>query len=184
MTNVLLGIIGVILFIGLALAGALFLGEEFQKSSQRNRAMALAQMSFQISAAVSLSETETGREFAARTSVSNLLLTGYLRTLPMNPYIGEGGYPFRILHAGDLMGSGAGTADVVFVSMGSSAGAGEVCRVLNRQAGGNEAVDELAIAYGTDMRSMMYRNGGCFRMHDVGIPGEAGPHDYITFSKI
>src|SRR3546814_953458 len=95
MSNVLLGIIGVILFIGLALAGALFLGEEFQKASQRNKAMLLAQMAAQISAAASLSETETGREIAARSSVSNLVISGYLRTLPINPYLDEGGYPFR-----------------------------------------------------------------------------------------
>src|SRR3546814_946320 len=80
MSNVLLGIIGVILFIGLALAGALFLGEDFQKASQRNKAMPLAQMAAQISAAASLSETETGREIAARSSVSNPVISGYLRS--------------------------------------------------------------------------------------------------------
>src|SRR3546814_17487513 len=73
----------------------LFRSEEFQKASQRNKAMLLAQMAAQISAAASLSETETGREIAARSSVSNLVISGYLRTLPINPYLDEGGYPFR-----------------------------------------------------------------------------------------
>src|SRR3546814_18434685 len=89
MSNVLLGIIGVILFIGLALAGALFLGEEFQKASQRNKAMLLAQMAAQISADASLSETETGREIAARATVSNIVIRGYLRPLPLNHYLDD-----------------------------------------------------------------------------------------------
>src|SRR3546814_5566366 len=134
--------------------------------------MLLAQMAAQISAAASLSETETGREIAARSSVSNLVISGYLRTLPINPYLDEGGYPFRVLYSGDLMSSGAGLADIVFVSIGSSEGARDVCRTLNRQAGAGEEISELVMAYGTDMRSMMQRNGGCFRMHDVGIPGD------------
>src|SRR3546814_15608433 len=84
----------------------------------RSKAMLLAQMAAQISAAASLSETETGREIAARSSVSNLVISGYLRTLPINPYLDEGGYPFRVLYSGDLMSSGAGLADIVFVSIG------------------------------------------------------------------
>lgn len=184
MSNVLLGIIGVILFIGLALAGAFYLGPEFKKAGYQNRGMAVTQMSSQISAAVALYEAEVGRELAARTSVADLRTTGYLRTLPLNPYIGEGGYPFRVLYSGDLLSAGAGLADVVFLSMGSSDDAFEVCRAINRQLMGSEEVHELYIDAGGDIRSMMARNGGCFRMHDVGIPGEAGPHDYITFAKI
>src|SRR3546814_3543462 len=99
MSNVLLGIIGVILFIGLALAGALFLGEEFQKASQRNKAMLLAQMAAQISAAASLSETETGREIAARSSVSNLVISGYLRTLRSEEHTSELQSLMRISYA-------------------------------------------------------------------------------------
>src|SRR3546814_5703203 len=90
-------------------------------------------------------------------------------------------FRFRVLYSGDLMSSGAGLADIVFVSIASSEGARDVCRTLNRQAGAGEEISELVMAYGTDMRSMMQRNGGCFRMHDVGIPGEAGAHGYITF---
>lgn len=184
MSNVLLGIVGVILFIGLALAGAFYLGQEFQKASYQSRAMALAQMSSQISAAVSLFEAEAGIEMAARTSTMNLRTGGYLRTLPLNPYIGDGGYPFRILYSGDITSAGAGLADVVFVSMGPSEDALQVCRSLNRQVGGSEEIHELVVGNGSDIRSMMDRNGGCFRMHDVGIFGEAGPHDYVSFAKI
>jgi len=41
MSNVLIGIIGVILFIGLALAGALFLGPRFQESTNNSRGSAV-----------------------------------------------------------------------------------------------------------------------------------------------
>src|SRR3546814_2949269 len=106
------------------------------------------------------------------------------RTDTLFPYTTLFRSPFRVLYSVDLMSSGAGLADIVFVSIGSSEGARDVCRTLNRQAGAGEEISELVMAYGTDMRSMMQRNGGCFRMHDVGIPGEEGAHDYITFAKI
>src|SRR3546814_9204284 len=88
------------------------------------------------------------------------------RTDTLFPYTTLFRSPFRVLYSGDLMSSGAGLADIVFVSIGSSEGARDVCRTLNRQAGAGEEISELVMAYGTDMRSMMQRNGGCFRMHD------------------
>ena len=43
MSNVLIGIIGVILLIGLVLAGALFLGARFQAAADNSRASASVQ---------------------------------------------------------------------------------------------------------------------------------------------
>lgn len=48
MSNVLIGIIGVILFIGLALAGALFLGPRFQDSTNNSKAAAVVQTMTQL----------------------------------------------------------------------------------------------------------------------------------------
>src|SRR3546814_10920461 len=67
MSNVLIGIIGVILFIGLALAGALFLGPRFQESTNNSRASASVQAVSQIASAANMFEVQEGR-IAAVTS--------------------------------------------------------------------------------------------------------------------
>jgi hypothetical protein len=54
-SNVLIGIIGVILFIALAMAGAMFLGPQFQRAFVNSKAMTLSQMASQINMALSMS---------------------------------------------------------------------------------------------------------------------------------
>src|SRR3546814_17765989 len=60
MSNVLIGIIGVILFIGLALAGALFLGPRFQESPHNSRASSSVQEVSQIASAANIFEGHEG----------------------------------------------------------------------------------------------------------------------------
>jgi hypothetical protein len=183
MTNVLIGIIGVILFIGLALAGAFYLGPRFQQASNNSKAMSLAQMETQITAAISLKRNEDGVPLVARASVGSLSDGGYLKALPFNPFVGQGGLPFRALYSGDLTSSGY-YADVVIASMGSAVGTSDVCRALNRQTNGTEEVPELASSEGTSIRSVVTRTAGCFRMHKEGIYGEAAGNDYVAYAKI
>ncbi|AXK44111.1 hypothetical protein [Erythrobacter aureus] len=82
MSQVLIGIIGVILFIGLALAGAMFLGPQFQKTSSTSRASAHLQAAAQIAHAADLYRAQEG-VFA--TNPSNLIARGYLKNVPVNP---------------------------------------------------------------------------------------------------
>src|SRR3546814_18801710 len=65
MSNVLIGIIGVILFIGLALAGALFLGPRFQESTNNSRPSASVQAVSQIASAANMFAVQEGRIAAA-----------------------------------------------------------------------------------------------------------------------
>ncbi len=60
MSNVLIGIIGVILFIGLALAGALFLGPRFQEATTNSKAAASVQIMKQIADAANLYTVQEG----------------------------------------------------------------------------------------------------------------------------
>lgn len=183
MTNVLVGIIGVILFIGLALASAMFLGPRFQQAFVDSKAMTLSQMASQINLALSMRRTDAGVPFVARTSVATLASTGYLNSLPINPYLGEGGFPFRVLYSGDL-GSPLFYADVVFVSLGHTKEVPQVCQAINRQISGMDGIPEMPVANGSNVHSMIVRTGGCFKMHENGIPGEANPGDYILYTKI
>ena len=73
MSNVLIGIIGVILFIGLALAGALFLGPRFQESTQYSQAASVMSSLRQASDAAELRMLDLGVSTTPSTNVSFLI---------------------------------------------------------------------------------------------------------------
>ena len=90
MSNVLIGIIGVILFIGLALAGALFLGPRFQEATNSSRAAAMVQSATQIARALDMRVVTTGQLIGDNQRdllADDILVTeGYLKSMPTNPY--------------------------------------------------------------------------------------------------
>ena len=184
MVNVLIGIIGVILFIGLALAGAGFLGPKFTEAMVKSKAMAVSQLTSQITMALTMHRGDEQVPLVARTSLVSLVPKGYLKDVPMNPFMGEGGYPFRALYSGAVE-RGDFYADVVFVSMGNGNEMMLVCEAINRQSpGGVAEVPQMPLEMGTDIRSMLRGTTGCFQVHAAGIYGEANPGDYVVYSRI
>ena len=129
MSNVLIGIIGVILFIGLALAGALFLGPRFQESTNNSKAASAVQGVSQIASAIQLRNLNEGSTLPASSNLETSLVTpGYLKAIPKNPggrqtvYIADGG--------------GAQTANpIVYIIMPLEveAGAKEICAAAVKQ---------------------------------------------------
>jgi type II secretory pathway pseudopilin PulG len=87
MSNVLIGIIGVILFIGLALAGALFLGPRFQESANTSKASAISSSIAQVAQAVEMYRLQEGSEAAPSTTLA-AIVPGYLKTMPSTGGIG------------------------------------------------------------------------------------------------
>ena len=85
MSNVLIGIIGVILFIGLALAGALFLGPRFQDATINSKASAVVTAIQQVQSAVELYKVNTGETGYVRMGAPDWLAPDYLKTMPANP---------------------------------------------------------------------------------------------------
>jgi hypothetical protein len=63
MSNVLIGIIGVILFIGLALAGALILGDDFKSANRESKVATLVSRMQQISQGLEMYQLKTGAPF-------------------------------------------------------------------------------------------------------------------------
>jgi len=84
MSNVLIGIIGVILFIGLALAGALFLGPRFQESTNNSKASAAVQAVSQAASALNMYRAQEGRQYTQYT-LDDLKTANYLKSIPVNP---------------------------------------------------------------------------------------------------
>lgn len=98
MSNVLIGIIGVILFIGLALAGALFLGDRFSNSRTQSEAARYMSEGSQISKAYEMfrlnegtypdgEPTSTDADYNGadqeRRKLIQLRRTGYLKSIPI-----------------------------------------------------------------------------------------------------
>ena len=183
MINVLVGIIGVLLFIALALIGASFLGPRFSQAMVNSKAMSVTQMTSQITMALSMRRGDEGVPLVARSQLVALVPRGYLKSLPMNPFLGEGGFPFRVLYSGDLESS-LYYADVVLGTLGHGEEMLQVCRSVNRQAGVGEDVPQMRLEDGTSVVSMIKRPLGCFQVHSMGIYGEANPGDYVVYSRI
>jgi len=149
MSNVLIGIIGVILFIGLALAGALFLGPRFQESTNSSKAAAISAAIAQSANAVHLYEANEGKRIVVG-DYPLMMEMGYMKTRPYEAYV-------RDVDGGSLDGS---KVDMIMISstMNPSFASDEICRAYNRQVGssGSDAVQSLPTA------PMTMRNG-CFR---------------------
>jgi len=86
-SNVLIGIIGVILFIGLALAGALFLGPRFQQSTNNAKASAAIQAVSQVAQAAAMYRVSEGKTLSTVENSSVLKNTGYLKQVPVNTVV-------------------------------------------------------------------------------------------------
>ena len=130
MSNVLIGIIGVILFIGLALAGALFLSPRFQESTNNSTASASVQAVSQVAHAANMYSVQEGR---AATDVDALTTGRYLKSLPGNPTSSTNA-PY--LNSG-------------YVIMPLETGAEAVCSAIVRQATSLTAIPENDLSHGT-----------------------------------
>ena len=110
MSNVLIGIIGVILFIGLALAGALFLGPRFQESTQNSQAASIMSSLKQATDAAELRMLDLGVQYTPATDASFLTTGGYLKAAPTNAAPsarGSSAYDSRIVFNNNIYADGA-----------------------------------------------------------------------------
>jgi hypothetical protein len=130
MSNVLIGIIGVILFIGLALAGALFLGPRFQQATANSKAAATVQAISQVARALELYEVQEGRQYVAGTT-STLISAGYMKAPIPNPM-----NPEWMVDTRGLDGvSGSGPAGVAAVGAYQTGNNVQACAAIARQSG-------------------------------------------------
>jgi hypothetical protein len=131
LSNVLIGIIGVILFIGLALAGALILGDDFRSSSSATKAATTVQQLQQISAAITMYQLKTGRTMIASENNIALLQPRFLKSYP--PANGFGTSDYRINDAGASVG--ASPVRMVITPIGNDARARDGCIAIEEQTG-------------------------------------------------
>ena len=139
MSNVLLGIIGVILFIGLALAGANFLGREFDNMTAASQAAAISSTLQQTSHAATLYQTKRGIKLMGSdgpTVIQTLLAARSLKEVPQN-IVNPGNPPI----GADINGGHDPSLPMrlFYIDLGYSDMAREVCRRIERTSGGADA---------------------------------------------
>jgi type II secretory pathway pseudopilin PulG len=137
MSNVLIGIIGVILFIGLALAGALFLGPRFQESTNNSRASAAVQAVAQVSNAANMYKVQEGKDVAGTgvAPATQLQSDSYLKSVPTNP-TGEGDTAAQTAGTFKVQVAAVPAAGAIrYVTMKLNTNATAVCDAINKQSG-------------------------------------------------
>jgi hypothetical protein len=164
MSNVLIGIIGVILFIGLALAGALFLGSRFQNATSFSKAAAVNSAIADVVRAENLYELSSGKPGPNGLTGSQILADeGYLKAVPPNPVTRTipNSQPIPLPVNGQAtLGL---KPDVVIMYLGADAK--DVCIEIEKQAGSTERLAVIDTPYdftqGTGRRKIgcHYNNG-------------------------
>jgi hypothetical protein len=173
MSNVLIGIIGVILFIGLALAGALFLGPRFQESANNSKGSAAIQAVAQIASAANMANVQLGTPVAVGTDTPATLQTAqYLKAVPSNPVTGGA---VATLVDGSGATTGGGAAAFVVMGIGTNQ---SVCDAVARQSG----VTGGAATVATFTTANVAGVSGCVR--STTAVGGAAANDYVVFAKI
>lgn len=174
MSNVLIGIIGVILFIGLALAGALFLGPRFQESQLRSEASATTSSIAQVVAAANLYRLNEGRPMIANVDgLSSLASSGYLKTAASG------------ITALDHAGNPSATNPVMTITKRLGAATDErsrkLCEVIDREAGRTKPDAE----FNTAARSFQTESPTGTPSQIVGTMGcHSNGANFIAFQRI
>lgn len=173
MSNVLIGIIGVILFIGLALAGALFLGVRFQESSSNSKASAAIQAAYQTASAYNMFALEDGGAHVTGglAEDDDLFVKGYLKPGVGAPYVGQRPYLM------DEFGSGVGNTNrpmAVAIVMGSGVRWRSVCEAVERQTGRLSSSQPFNDAIRSFASADLVGNAGC----------QFNGSSYVTFVKL
>ncbi len=158
MSNVLIGIIGVILFIGLALAGALFLGPRFQQSVAQSKASAVSGQVAQVASAVALRGLTTGSVQKAREETLPVVVAdGYLKSMPVNAFDSSQGFK-----VGDVTGSYTDNQIMyVFTNIGMSEAAKAACTMIERNAGVADPSDHIDTVVKFDEWVPTHKRLGC-----------------------
>ena len=169
MSNVLIGIIGVILFIGLALAGALYLGPQFQNATSSSRASSTISTLSQLSSAINAKIIQNDEDVLAGSSMDSLIASGHIKADPTNP---TGGDPAAIY------GPNGETASVEagMVAMRLNENAEAVCSAIAKQT----SKDLITANNAAQLPAI---KAGCFHTGPTSINSFAGD-SYYAFSRI
>jgi hypothetical protein len=169
MSNVLIGIVGVILFIGLALAGATFFGPITSDSIAQAKANTIIEALGSTATAVHTRERELEVGTTASAS-ADFLVPDFMSEAPRNAISGS---PVALTSSSGSTSSGQ--ARYVVTGLGVNRQAVDVCRFVNAAAGNGDAPGDVSALVAD-------RSAGCgTRATSI---GPYGPGEYVAFQKI
>ena len=182
MSNVIIGIIGVILFIGLALAGASFLGSTLTDGRTQSDVAQLMTSGQQMVVATRMYRVKTGSQLPNTLDNANTLISAQiLKAVPGNPIVPTN-TPFTVDQDGSLTSQRPG---YVLMYLGQSERAYNACIEIEIQAGStdrlNKTTMQTTIAFltrATKSKIGCHRNQGFF-----GGNGGAGG-DYLAYFPV
>lgn len=194
MSNVLMGLIGVVLFVGLALASVTYLGPRILgASANRNAQLVLGSLQ-QTSAAIRLYRLRTRTVVPDTTQfVDRLTAAGVLKSAPPNPHLSAapssstiaGAWPYPVYTAGigddAVLSNAASNHTYLVMALGSSRSAQATCIEIQRTLGSDALLSASLMSVSDTFanRRAAAPLGGCFRL-SAGISGiSAG--DYVAY---
>lgn len=159
MSQMFIGIIGIVVVIGLAIAGAVYFGDQFQQSRTKSRAAAAVAGTSQVAHAATLAYTTDGVQLKAAADVTaQLVNTGYLSSVPTNPVVPTNAP--RLMTLAGVVASGA--AEVAAMDLGGAA-ADETCVQIARQTGQNPAATAATITTTSFNTAIAASVSGCIK---------------------
>ncbi len=168
MANVLIGIVGIVLFIGLALAGASFFGPVLMDSTTEARASGVFQVMSTVSKAVVVRDRELGT-LTSPSLDSSVLVPTYLEDMPVNPVSGS---PISLLTSGGAAAGGM----IRYIATRLPATEAKMCGYLNKQ-GGNLNTYDVPVLAGFPAQA-----SGCFRAS--GQIGVVSGGEYVAYMSV
>jgi len=155
-----IGIIGIVVVIGLAIAGAVYFGDQFQQSRTKSRAAAAVAATSQVAHAATLAYTTDGVQLNAAADVTAQLVTpGYLSSIPTNPVV-PANAP-RLMTAAGAVASGAAQVAVMDLGAGAAGSATDLaCAQIANQTG--QSPDATTSPTATNFATLSSVSG-CFR---------------------
>ncbi len=166
MSNVIIGIIGVILFIGLAVAGATILGSDFMTASATTQAATVTAHMQQMATGVQVLKARRGVSIPSNVGAGLggiLVANKALEEIPVNPIAPSSGY----VASNPTGGNDANETRLIYTDMGNSRKARDACFAIEEQAGNPNPTGVVDNPTAFDTRAMQAPRVGC--MMDVYI---------------
>lgn len=185
MSSVLIGIIGIALFMGIAIGSAVFLGPRFEDAQSQSLGSTSVQAVSSVAAAVSSYRMATGYGYGpGLENAQKLVDGGFLRSVPSNPVlpgrdpqiIGSNGLDYASTPAAQ---QGTWSPKFVYMSVGTDNGVcGQVLRMLGYMGSG----DTLATTTYDPSAGGDQRPAGCFRTNTASSQIASG--DYVVYARV
>jgi hypothetical protein len=182
-SNVIIGIIGVILFIGLALAGASFLGGTLTDGRTQSDVAQIMTSGQQMAVATRLYRVKTGSQLPnTLNNPATLISADMLKAVPGNPIV-PANTPFTVDQTGSLTAQRPG---YVLMYLGQGERAYNACIEIEIQAGSTDRLApgtmQTTIAFlsrATRSKIGCHRNQGFF-----GGNGGASAGEYLAYFPV